>query len=146
MFLNFFDFVKDFFKNLVDNINFTAIVALLVGIIFGILLCVVIYVITSLSAIDKSAKKNRFNKNKIDAKDIDKEEIEKHILASIDEYNEASVDMTLKMKYDLMKELSVNLVNDIASLYNPDSNHPMFELSFEELIQLNLYITKRSFT
>ena len=143
MFLNFFDFVKEFFKNLVDNINFTAIVALLVGIIFGILLCVVIYVITSLSAIDKSAKKNRFNKNKIDAKDIDKEEIEKHILASIDEYNEASVDMTLKMKYDLMKELSVNLVNDIAKLYNPDSNHPMFELSFEELIQLNLYITKR---
>ena len=143
MFLNFFDFVREFFKKLVENINFTAIVALLVGIIFGILLCTMIYIITSLSAINKSAKKNRFNKNKIEASDIDKDEVEKHILASIDEYNEASVDMTVKMKYDLLKELSVNLITDIASIYYPNSKHPLFELSFEEVIKLNLYITER---
>lgn len=143
MFLNFFDLVKDFFVKLVDNINFSAIVALLVGIMLGVLICIVIYVISSLSAIDKSSKKNSFNKNKIDAQDIDKEEVEKHILAAIDEYNESSVDMTIKMKYDLLKELSVNLISDIAKIYNPDSKHPIFELSLEELLQLNSYITKR---
>jgi hypothetical protein len=40
-------------------------------------------------------------------------------------------------------ELSLDLMYDIARHYFPDSRYPMYELSIQELLDLNYYITKR---
>jgi hypothetical protein len=40
-------------------------------------------------------------------------------------------------------ELSIELITDIAKYYFPDSKYPLYELSIEELLSLNYYITKR---
>ncbi len=44
-----------------------------------------------------------------------------------------------KMVFDL----SYDLVEEIAGYYYPDSPHPMLELSIDEMIDLNQYISKR---
>ncbi|PKL00153.1 MAG: hypothetical protein CVV56_07570 [Tenericutes bacterium HGW-Tenericutes-1] len=40
-------------------------------------------------------------------------------------------------------ELSMELMTDIAKYYFKDSKYPMYELSIQELLDLNYYITKR---
>ena len=46
-----------------------------------------------------------------------------------------------KMEY--LKDLSWQLMNDIAKIYYPDSKYPISELSIDELIKLCYYITNR---
>ncbi len=43
----------------------------------------------------------------------------------------------------LVFDLSFELVEEIAGYYYPDSPHPMMELSIDEMIDLNQYISKR---
>jgi len=40
-------------------------------------------------------------------------------------------------------ELSMELMTEIAKYYFPDSKYPIYELSIQELLNLNYYITKR---
>ena len=152
MFLNIFDSIRDFFKNMVENISFSSLIALIFGIVIGMLICLMVYLVYFLSSIKKQEKANKLNKEEIEGATkrgknapaiVDVEEIEKYINAAKDEYKEASIHMKAGAKVSLAKDIGVELASNIASLYYPKSKHPLAELSIDELIKLDYYIMGR---
>ena len=152
MFLNIFDSIRDFFKNMFENISFSSLIALIFGIAIGMLICLMVYLVYFLSSIKKQEKANKLNKEEIEGATkrgknapaiVDVEEIEKYINAAKDEYKEASIHMKVGAKVSLAKDIGVELASNIASLFYPKSKHPLAELSIDELIKLDYYIMGR---
>lgn len=139
MFLNVFDSIREFFKNMVANINFSSILMLIFGIALGILISVVTILILYSSSFSKTSKK----KKNIEVDDEQKQLANSYIQACKDEYKESSQDLNMTSKYNLAKELSMDLANNISSIFYPNSKHPIAELSAEELIKLDYYIMAR---
>lgn len=54
-----------------------------------------------------------------------------------------TVKMTDNAYFKVAFDLSFELMNEIARYYFPDSKYPMYELSIQEILDLNYYITKR---
>lgn len=138
MFLNVFDSIREFFKNMVANINFSSIIMLVFGIALGILISVVTILVLYSSSLSKASKKKS-----IEVDDEKKQLANSYIQACKDEYKEASQDLNMTAKYNLAKELSIDLANNISSIFYPNSKHPIAELSAEELIKLDYYIMAR---
>lgn len=138
MFLNVFDSIREFFKNMVANINFSSVIMLVFGIALGILISVVTILILYSSSLSKASKKKS-----IEVDDEKKQLANSYIQACKDEYKEASQDLNMTSKYNLAKELSIDLANNISSIFYPNSKHPIAELSAEELIKLDYYIMAR---
>ncbi|MCR5422237.1 MAG: hypothetical protein K6E74_01180 [Bacilli bacterium] len=138
MFLNVFDSIREFFKNMVANINFSSIIMLVFGIALGILISVVTILVLYSSSLSKASKKKS-----IEVDDEKKQLANSYIQACKDEYKEASQDLNMTSKYNLAKELSIDLANNISSIFYPNSKHPIAELSAEELIKLDYYIMAR---
>ena len=57
MFLNIFDSIRNFFKNMIENIDFSSIVSLLFGVVLGILICLVVFLVLYSSSINKNDKR-----------------------------------------------------------------------------------------
>ena len=138
MFLNVFDSIREFFKNMVANINFSSILMLVFGIALGILISVVTILVLYSSSLSKASKKKS-----IEVDDEQKQLANSYIQACKDEYKESSQDLNMTSKYNLAKELSMDLANNISSIFYPNSKHPIAELSAEELIKLDYYIMAR---
>ena len=138
MFLNVFDSIREFFKNMVANINFSSVIMLVFGIALGILISVVTILVLYSSSLSKASKKKS-----IEVDDEKKQLANSYIQACKDEYKEASQDLNMTSKYNLAKELSIDLANNISSIFYPNSKHPIAELSAEELIKLDYYIMAR---
>ena len=138
MFLNVFDSIREFFKNMVANINFSSIIMLIFGIALGILISVVTILVLYSSSLSKASKKKS-----IEVDDEKKQLANSYIQACKDEYKESSQDLNMTAKYNLAKELSIDLANNISSIFYPNSKHPIAELSAEELIKLDYYIMAR---
>lgn len=138
MFLNVFDSIREFFKNMVANINFSSIIMLIFGIALGILISVVTILVLYSSSLSKASKKKS-----IEVDDEKKQLANSYIQACKDEYKEASQDLNMTAKYNLAKEISIDLANNISSIFYPNSKHPIAELSAEELIKLDYYIMAR---
>ena len=138
MFLNVFDSIREFFKNMVANINFSSVIMLVFGIALGILISVVTILVLYSSSLSKASKKKS-----IEVDDEKKQLANSYIQACKDEYKEASQDLNMTAKYNLAKELSIDLANNISSIFYPNSKHPIAELSAEELIKLDYYIMAR---
>lgn len=52
-------------------------------------------------------------------------------------------DSTLKNNVDNIKNNLTELMEEIAKLYYPNSKYPLYEFTFEEILQLNLHISQR---
>lgn len=138
MLLTFFDKLREAIISIIENINFSSVLTLITGIIIGFVLCAVIYICLVLSAFKKEG----------DVQDtavinVDNEVIMKLIQSSKNEYIEDSANLSTNSKLNLVKEISFRLINDIAKVYYPDSNYPIYELNIDELIVLCHYITDR---
>ena len=123
---------------MVVNINFSSIIMLVFGIALGILISVVTILVLYSSSLSKASKKKS-----IEVDDEKKQLANSYIQACKDEYKEASQDLNMTSKYNLAKELSIDLANNISSIFYPNSKHPIAELSAEELIKLDYYIMAR---
>lgn len=150
MFLNIFDSIRDFFKNMIENISFSSLITLIFGIVIGILICLMVYLIYFLSSIKKQEETNKLKKEEIDALSkkqsivvVDVDEIEKYINAAKDEYKEASANMKAGAKISIAKDIGMDLAANIATIFYPKSKHPLAELSVDELIKLDHYIIGR---
>ncbi|MBU1145679.1 MAG: hypothetical protein KJ971_07520 [Firmicutes bacterium] len=55
----------------------------------------------------------------------------------------STVKLTDNAYFKVAFDLSFDLMNEIAKYYFPDSKYPMYELSVQEILNLNFYITKR---
>lgn len=145
IFLDVWQSIRDFFISIFQKVSWSSVFTLFAGIAIGVTISVLVYVILLLRNINKKEKQNKFDESNIvrDDYDVQLDLIKKYIKASKDEFHEVSTDMTLSQKIDVTKELTTNLVVNIAKIYYPDSTHPLCELSVTELMQLDYYICHR---
>ncbi len=119
------------------EISFGGFINFLLGILSGFVLFAVIYVyfiVRGKSLDEKSLVQSVEN--------VDSEELRALIVDKQDAFKR----MHKKQDKGLGKlvfDLSYELVEEISGYYFPDSKYPMLELSVDEMIDLNHYITKR---
>ena len=119
------------------EINIFSLVAFLAGIFAGFCLLGLIYIFSCLKSLKK--KEIKINNN---LKNISKEDINQIIL----KYQEMFTDEKRRRKsipFDYFKLSIIDMINEIAALFYPNSKHPLMELSIDELILLNRYITDK---
>jgi len=71
---------------------------------------------------------------------------DKDVTAMIEQKHKEMTDtvkITDNAYFKVAFDLSFELMNEIARYYFPDSKYPMYELSIQEILDLNYYITKR---
>jgi hypothetical protein len=74
---------------------------------------------------------------------VDDEKIERLIRSAKNQFLEESASADMNQKLKDVRDISWNLINDIARVYFPKSNYPIYELSIDELMTLSHYITDR---
>jgi hypothetical protein len=119
------------------NLDLSSLISFLIGISFGFLMLLLIYVYAVLKSINKGLKLRQ-----TDEQDIDEEEIKWLIQDAIKLFKnkEAREEAGFaKHLLDINKELSV----DIAKKFYPKSKYPYLELTVDETLMLNHYITDR---
>ena len=126
--------IKDYIEAYFASFSFSSVITLIFGVIIGVLLCLFFYLITILINIKE--------KSKVVQSDVKDSDIKECILSKQREYKELATNNT-NVKISLLKDLSLELVNDISKMYYPKSKHSAFEISISELLVLNHYITKR---
>lgn len=141
MVLNVWETIKNFINNLFTNIPWSNIIIFLMGIIVGGIISGIIYLIIFFKSINKADKINQltsFKENIVQTNDVNK-----LISGAKDQYKEETKDYGIVFKMEALKNIAWDLVKSIANVYYPDSKHPIYELSIDELIKLCYYITER---
>lgn len=118
------------------SITFSGFINFFLGMITGVVLFLLIVTIFSIRGKNLS----------LDAKkpegDISEED-----LRNLIEHRQTSLKRTIKMKndsaYKITFDMSLELVEEISRYFFPNSKYPMYELSVNELLELNHYITDR---
>ena len=141
MILNIWESIRNFLKNLYLELSWTSILVLLTGIIIGFIVFALFYLFLVLRGVKQAEKMQELLTSKEDIKK--NQQAKKVIAAAQDQFKEEVEEYSLSQKLDCAKDISLKLINDIAKVYYPDSKHPLSEISIEELIKLNLYITER---
>ena len=137
MFLDVFTKLKDFFVSLFQKLTIDNLDVLLVGIVLGFLFCFIIYLFVVVSSMRPRKDLPQLNVQEVD------EKIQKLITSAKNEYTEEFSSKSIKEKTTAIKDFSWNLIQQIAKIYYPDSEFPIYELSIDELLILNHYITNR---
>ena len=74
-------------------------------------------------------------------------EISEDDLKKLIEHRQTSLKRSIKLKnegaFRLTMNMSIELVEEISRYFFPNSKYPMYELSVNELLELNIYITNR---
>ncbi len=140
MFLNIWESIRHFFMQLFSKVSWGSIFTLLTGIIIGIILCVFFYLIVLLRSFEKI---NQESTQPIPNENQKDEEVLSLIQGAKDQYREETESFNTSQKIIEVKDLSWNLIHEIAKTYYPESKYPLYELSIDELIRLNGYITER---
>lgn len=138
MILNIFTDIKEFMIDLLSRFSWGSVFILLTGIVIGFLICALIYLVIVLGSIRKNDDYLYTSET-----EIEDEEIRRVIRNARNQYFEESSNKNMAAKINDIKEISWQLMNDIAKKYYPDSNYPLFELSIDEIMILNHYITNR---
>ncbi len=137
MFLNIFESIGEYLNEVREKTSFDSLTPLLIGIVIGFALFMLIYVTMVLAPIRKEERKI-FKSNK------ENDEIIKRIIDNAkNQFIEESSTKPSSAKYEDLKSIAGNLIHDIAKAYYPDSAHPIYELSADEILILNHYITNR---
>lgn len=130
--------IRDFFSNLFGKLSFDNLLILLSGIVIGFILCFLIYLVIVVSSFRKE-EKNMV----VPEIEVDNEKIERLIRSAKNQFLEESASASTGQKLNDLKEISWNLIHDIAQVYFPESKYPIYELSIDELMTLIHYITDR---
>jgi hypothetical protein len=138
MYLGIIEGIRGFFRSLFSKFSYDNLIVLLFGIVFGFLLCFLIYITFVLASLKKEEKKVIVNRDKISL-----EKVERLIKSAKNQYLVDSATKTTGEKINDVRDISWNLINDIAREYFPDSKYPIYELSVDELMILIHYITNR---
>ena len=128
-------------SNAIDNFKnnpFESLFPFIVGAVFGFVVCLLIYALIIVSSFKKT-KKNASN----NVLNVEDEVISGIITNQKNKYIEESSFASTSQKVECLKENCIDLVNEIASSYYPNSKYPIYELSIDELILLTRYISDR---
>lgn len=108
---------------------------LVIGILIGVTIVLIAYLIITL--IHKKVKNNRKGINHINFPLTDPNKvIAKHQFIFETNFGEKS----LHFRISSLKQISIDLIKDIATIYNPNASNPMFEVSFENILLLSNHI------
>lgn len=124
------------FKLWMFEFDFGSLFFLLMGIVLGILIAVLIY----LGFVLATLRSKKYVVGSII--DISDEEVK----TMIEQAQMVFKDKTLQGDLGTVtyaRNVTVELVNDIARKFFPDSKHPIFELSIDEVLMLARYISTR---
>lgn len=141
MVLNVWDTIKNFITNLFINIPWSNVLIFFMGIIVGGIISGILYLIILFKSINKADQVNSLisdNENIVKTN-----EVNKLISGAKDQYKEETKEYSFSFKMEYLKDVAWELVNNIANVYYPESKHPIYELSIDELIKLCYYITER---
>jgi hypothetical protein len=136
MYLDIFRAIRDFFSSLFSKFSISNLFILLSGVALGFVLCFLIYILFIFIGF-KKGEKELINIS------IDNEEVEKIIKSAKNQFIEESSNSQMGDKVKDVVDISWHLINDIAKVYFPESKYPIYELSIDELMSLNHYITER---
>ena len=117
--------------------NFGSVIAFLMGIVSGIILFVLIYLLWSLIYL----KKQEVVLDDINS-DVSTEQVDELIKQSQTKFLQVKKE-TGEISFDSLRSISFELMNNIASLYYPESKHPLSELTIKELILLDQYLVEK---
>ena len=119
------------------EISFGGVINFLLGIFSGFVLFTMMYIYFSVRG--KNAKIMLVRRPSVD---VDEERLKEIIIGKQDNFKE-TYKRSDKNIGKLTFELSYELIEEISAFYFPDSKYPMLELSVNEIISLNHYITDR---
>jgi hypothetical protein len=109
----------------------------IIGVIFGFFVVLLIYVYAVLKGLNKGIKLR-----KVDEEDIDEEEIKWLIRDAQEEFKNKDKRNQFGF-FPFLLEVNKELSVDIASKFYPKSKYPYLELTIDEALRLNHYITDR---
>lgn len=128
----------EFFEDVFKNINLKTIAILLIGILIGLILAGCVYsiiLIVSLKSNKKMKQENLVN--------IKEEKILNLINRTKKAYLNNTVGFTMGEKTKYLGHMIKDLSNQIAGYYYPTSKYPLYELTFEEILSLLIYVSER---
>ncbi len=119
------------------ELSFGGIINFLIGVVFGLVIFSLTYVYVVFRSNRSAARApstpiEEVDEDKLKALITDKQQTFKRLYRR-----------TGKSYGKIIFDLSYELVQDISEYYYPKSKHPMLELSVEEMLELNRYITER---
>lgn len=138
MVLNVFTDIKDLISELLSKFSWGNVAIMFTGIIIGFVMCAFIYLVVILTSLKKGEEfvyKAKY--------EISDEDIKRVIRSAKNQFIEECSNLNTNDKFKEIKEISWTLINDIAKMYYPKSEYPIYELSIDELMLLNHYITNR---
>ena len=131
---DFLEFLNNKFEGEVPNLLFFAI-GIGVGIILFLLFLIIFVIIYKVK--NKAKKLNE--KHEVVVKKEYKDIINNHV----NEYNELYLNASFKDKFIGTGKIILSMMEKISTLYYPDSEDPMFEISIDQLIDFLSYLTYR---
>lgn len=131
---DFINFLNDTFKGQIPNLIYFVI-----GIILGIIIFIIILIIVLLISKIRTKRLNKIKKKEVKIN----QEYKTIIEIKKDLFNEVYKDKELNEKLNGIIKITLSLLEEIATLYYPSSNDPMFEISLEQLVDFLSYLTKR---
>ncbi len=117
--------------------SFGGIINFLIGVVFGL----VIFALTYVYVVFRS-NWTVSRKSSAPIEEVDEEKL-KALITDKQKTFKRLYKRTGKSFGKIIFDLSYELVQDISEYYYPKSKHPMLELSVEEMLELNRYITQR---
>lgn len=138
MILNILHDIRDFFYQLFSKFELGDLLILLFGVLIGFLLFGMGYVLIVMFTLKKQSKEYNIVLDQVET-----EKIQRIINNAKNEYMVDYAPLGANQKLLAIKDLSWQIITDIASVYYPESPYPVYELSIEELMLLNHYITDR---
>ena len=131
---DFLKFLNNKFEGEVPNLLYFAI-GIGIGIILFLVFLIIFIIIYKIKNKTKSSPEN--------VEIIVKEEYKDIINNYVCLYNEKYVNASFKEKFIGTGKIVLSMMNEISSLYYPDSDDPMFEISIDQLIDFLSYLTYR---
>jgi hypothetical protein len=138
MFLSIFDDIKKLISQLLSKFSWGNVLIFITGIAFGFVVCAFIYIVIVLTSLKKNEKEA-----KMQTVEIEDEELKRILRSARNQYYEESSNLPINQKITDLRDISWRLIHDIAKLYYPNSDYPIYELSIDEILILNHYITNR---
>ncbi len=129
--------VRVFLFNIEFTFNLASVLAFVAGVLSGMILIVLIYVLWVLIYLKKQEVILHSQNDKVDPRLV-KEEIAKAEKRFLIERKE-----NRSVEFSAFKGICLDLIEGIASLYYPESPHPIGELTVKELMLLDEYLLEK---
>lgn len=134
-------FFTELFEKWQDIISFRTLGILFVGIIIGFAICSSIYGILLIKSVNQEEEKYKKTKEMLSLEN--EEKINQTISRIKNNYLEMSVGLSVKNRFEILGSKLLQTMQEIASIYYPNSKYPLYELTIEEVILFIHYLSNR---